>query len=134
MFDSFSLEILHDTIRIYSFLPTFKKDIIGYVLPLLYEDSFFNITQCYDEISLFISKDIGMKIEGFPFITSTNEDFRVIKLYHDQHKINDTGIVSEISNYFSSLNIPILYVNSFNNNFVIVHSKDIDKLKDFIEY
>ncbi len=55
MLDNFYLELLDDTVYLYSFDISYKKSILGALLPILLDDKFFSMTQSEKEFSLFVS-------------------------------------------------------------------------------
>lgn len=133
--NGYSFEILEETpIGLYQVHPRFKFQVIGYILPLLYEDSFFNMTQSGDEFSIMISSKVGSALQHLPFVVTIDKFYIPIKIYHHYHQIEDDGIVEYISTLFSRAHIPILYINSFNNNFVLVPIEDLDKVKTIINF
>ena len=54
---------------------------------------------------------------------SIYSEILVIKVNHYCHQINDVGVVREISDFFNTINIPIIYINSFNNNYILIDSE-----------
>ncbi len=133
MIENYNFEILEDTIKIYFCNVSFKNDIMGYLIPILYNSNFFNVSQDNTELSLFVSSKVDLSL--LSFLNCDNEEYNIIKINQNYHQINDVGVVSEISKFFSSINIPILYVNSFNNNYILIPRKHIDKIENhFIHY
>ncbi len=126
----YNIEILDQPIKIYYFNPKNKKELLGHIIPILYEDSFFNITQSNDEISLFVSSNINLSC--VPELVSDNKEYNVIKINYSYHQIDDIGVVHEISKIFNSLKIPILYINSFNNNFILIPKNNIIEIEKYI--
>jgi hypothetical protein len=105
---------LDNSINLYHFNICHKKDILLIILQFLLpnKDIFFSLTINDDEISIICDSFIdGIK------------NYRCIKISDDYDNINYVGIVKKISTLLTEINIPILYINSFNNNFIIVETK-----------
>lgn len=86
---------------------------------------FVSLTLNNDEISLFVDD------KHVPDITSVNytieKGYKVIRVYDYNDGIENIGVVSKLSSLLSSNNIPILYVNSYNNNYILVKDNYLDK-------
>lgn len=119
----YHFEIIKDTVKLYYSNIIFKKEIIGHIIPLLYTDSFFNISHDGDELSLFIPSTFD--VSNIKCLYSQASEFSVIKVNQDSHQINDVGVVREISDFFNTLNIPIIYINSFNNNYILIDTENL---------
>ena len=119
----YHFEIIKDKVKLYYSNVIFKKEIIGHIIPLLYTDSFFNISHDGDELSLFIPSTFD--VSNVKCLYSQDSEFSVIKVNQDSHQINDVGVVREISDFFNTLNIPIIYINSFNNNYILIDTVDL---------
>lgn len=92
----------------------------------LHDDLFFSYTCSDDEVSLFIDSKCEIKNINY----SVMQGYRIIKMYDTVDNIDQIGIVSKISTIMKEANIPILYVNSFNENYILVEEKDLGKAKD----
>ena len=101
------------------------KCILGFLIDLNV-NSFFSLTNCRDEFSFFVPKHIATTLRN-QFGSNINvepEEYTCLKIFYTDEVdgVSDTGVVRTISDLFSINNIPILYVNSFNNNFVLIPS------------
>jgi len=141
MLDNFYLELLDDTVYLYSFDISYKKSILASLLPILLNDKFFSMTQSEKEFSLFISSkltDVISELNNYSdFLIRINrviDEYSVLRIYQDTHNINEHGIVFRLSKIFYEKNIPILYVNSYSNNYVLIPSTAIKELDEWIEY
>ena len=137
MLEHFYLELLNDKVYLYSFDITYKNSILSSLLPVLLNDTFFSITQSENEFSLFLSTkstDIINELNNYGFINHINDEYSVLRIYQDTHNINEHGIVYRLSKIFYEKNIPILYVNSYNNNYIIIPTSAIKELDEWIEY
>jgi hypothetical protein len=137
MIDNFYLELLHDKVYLYSFDINYKKNILSSLLPVLLNDTFFSMTQSENEFSLFLSSksvEIIKELNNYGFINHINEEYSVLRIYQDTHNINEHGIVYKLSKLFFEKGVPILYVNSYSNNYVLIPSTSIKELDEWIEY
>jgi hypothetical protein len=130
LLENYNIEILEQPIKIYYFSPKNKKELLGHIIPILYDDTFFNICQSNEEFSLFISSNIDLS--NINNLVADHQEYNVIQINYSYHQINDVGVVHEISKIFNSLNIPILYINSFNNNFILIPKNNIIEIEKYI--
>jgi hypothetical protein len=109
--------------------------------------SFFSLTICEDEISIFLDqnivnnfitknkKEIDCDIKFYQEPIAVDRDYRAIRVFDSMDGVSHIGIVSKISTLLSKSDIPILYVNSYNNNYVLVPDKHLEKAKKcLLEY
>lgn len=132
--DDLNLELMDTKVRCLRFSPrtTFKKTILGFILPSLYSTNFFSMTQDENEFSIIVDEETANTLETITscsFVCFSKETFYVLKIYDETEKINETGIVANISNIFMQHNIPILFINSFSQNFVLIPENKIDLCK-----
>jgi hypothetical protein len=85
------------------------------------KDIFFSLTINDIEISIICDSFIEEYIKDIDYIVLKN--YKCIKISDDYDNINYVGIVKKISTLLTEIDIPILYINSFNNNFIIVETK-----------
>ena len=135
MIPNFYLELLPEPVYLFSVPMEYKTNLIGYILPILMDNTkFFNISNQDNEFSLFLSKSKESEIiRNLPYVHRIDDEFSVLRIYQDTHAINEHGVVYNLSKHFFEKSIPILYVNSFSNNYILVPSKHIDELQDWIE-
>ena len=105
-----------------------KKAMLGYLLPILLADDFFSITQSSDELSLMVSVRCRGEIAKLYGCQSMPETYQALRVYQNDHGINELGVVSKLAKFFSDAEVSILYVNSFNNNFILVPTSEIGRL------
>ena len=55
--------------------------------------------------------------------------YHVINIYEDVPGIDHVGIVHRLTGYFTSQHIPLLYVNTFAYNLILVSDEYIDKAR-----
>jgi hypothetical protein len=50
----------------------------------------------------------------------------VIQIHENSSGMDHVGIINRISGILTKNNIPILYINTFNNNYILVKEQDFD--------
>jgi hypothetical protein len=116
---NYNLEILNSIIALvyipknlfHQYLVYLLKDVI-----LDEEGIFYSLTVNEDEISLFIDQE-KIKIKEGMII---DPNYKIIRIYDNSDGLGNVGIVSKLSSLMSKNNIPILYVNSYNNNYILI--------------
>ena len=97
----------------------------------------FHLIISPDEISIFYNMDIQKYLDvEIPFHTYT-ESYRCMELHClyipvEEHGIDHIGIVSTITGVLSKHNISILYVNSYNHNFVLVREDQYERSRNIL--
>jgi hypothetical protein len=107
-------------------------DLISSLFHSQSNNKFVSFTQTNDEISLFIDKDSITENLRNQKLNIDDDIYKVIEIHEFETGINHIGIVNKISSVFSKNNIPILYVNSFNKNFILVKKEDYDKVVEIV--
>ena len=127
---------LPDLVALVHIPKTMKNEFALKILKLLFfseNNSFMSYTESTNEISIFINQnliaDIDFQSHGVP----CEHNYRVFQIYENVHKINQSGIVQNISTLLASQDIPILYVNSYNNNFILVHKDNFEKAQQLFK-
>ena len=126
--NDFNLDVLDDVICLYTLHPRQKQAVLGYLLPILLSDDFFRITQSTDEVSLMVSNKYQHEMSRLCNLSSMPDSYQALRVYQTSHGINELGVVSKLAKFFSDSGISILYVNSFNNNFILVPTSDMSRL------
>ena len=126
--NDFNLDVLDDVICLYTLHPRQKQAVLGYLLPILLSDDFFSITQSTDEVSLMVSNKYQHEMSRLCNLSSMPDSYQALRVYQTSHGINELGVVSKLAKFFSDSGISILYVNSFNNNFILVPTSDMSRL------
>ena len=135
LFDDYSLELLNDTIFLYQVHIQFKNRVLGVILPLLWQDDFFSITQSNQEFSFFLSSKHDHTISSqLNIVQKMEQEYKVLKLYQVNHQIDELGVVAQFASTFQKMDIPILYINSFASNFILIPIDEIPKLDGMIEF
>ena len=133
-FSDYFLELLDDKIKLYRFHPELFGEILGYILPLLTSTKeFFSITKDNKEYSLFIPANIGAKLEHLSFVCLSSDVYCVLKLFTEDHQINESGVVNKITQLFASHDVPILFINSYSQNFVLFPERELQYVCSFLK-
>ena len=85
-----------------------------------------------DEITVY--KYVGEDDELFErhAISSDKQSYNIINIYEDSPGITHVGIVYYISRLFSKSDIPLLYVNTFSFNLILISDEYIEKAKEIL--
>jgi hypothetical protein len=126
-------EILSNNINLYSFHLDDKKNILLTLLELtlLEKNIFMSYTNNDTELSIFCDQILDKYIDKNIYYTVL-KNYRCIRIYDTTDNINNIGIVSKISTLLKENNIPILYINSFNNNYILFEHHYINKIINII--
>jgi hypothetical protein len=101
--------------------PVDKESIMHHIIQIMFYSGnmFYSITESEKELSVFVDQRY---IDNNILSSFTiKKDYRIIQINEVNDGIDHIGIVNNLSNIFTLNNIPILYINSFNNNFVLIH-------------
>lgn len=136
LMNNFTLEALNLEVKLI-YINTLKfNDFFQNLLKIQLENKkFLSITYSQDEISIIIDKNVYERIFSEEKNENYNVDpktYNVIQIYEDCSGINHIGIVQKISSIFSENEIPILYINTFNNNFIIIDTESVIKIKNLL--
>jgi hypothetical protein len=61
-----------------------------------------------------------------------SQKYYMIHVINTDEFVNDSGLVSKISNIFSENDISILYITSLQSNYIFVEEKDIEKTEKIL--
>ena len=85
---------------------------------------FITYTKTESEFSIILDEQCiltNFSVEELSIINIDQSTYLVLQIFEDnENGINHVGIVSRLSKIFSDNNIPILYINSYNNNYILV--------------
>ena len=94
---------------------------------------FISYTVSENEISLFIDEELIndhlMIINNTIGIYQDTRKYSILQIYENCSGISHIGIVAKISKLFSKNKIPIIYINTYNNNFILIHEDNFAKTK-----
>lgn len=110
-----TLIVLKDTYAICRFKP--NTDISRWIK----NSEFYSVTQSEDELSVVCRQStlVGDML-------GHNKDWRVLKI-SGPLDFSLTGIISDISGILKNNNIPILTISSYDTDYILVKSKDLNK-------
>jgi len=110
-----TLIVLKDTYTICKFKP--NTDISRWIK----NSEFYSVTESEDELSVVCRQSsLAGDMLGF------NKDWRVLKI-SGPLDFSLTGIISDISGILKKKNIPILTISSYDTDYILVKSKDLNK-------
>ena len=99
------------------------------------KDLFVSYTISEDEISLFLDErlltNLTDSMKNMIHIDKTK--YKVIQIHECSSGISHIGIVHKISCILSKRDIPILYINTYNNNFVLVKEDNLVKVIELLK-
>jgi hypothetical protein len=99
-----------------------------------HSSSFISFTENDDETSLFIDeKSLKYLPDNISLNLSRKDNFRLIQIRENDHGIDHIGIVSKIATLFTNNAISILYINSYNNNFILLEQCDYDRAIELLK-
>ena len=126
-------EILSNNINLYSFHLEDKKNILFTLFLLSFNEKniFISFTNHDSELSIICDNVIEKYLDKHINYTVL-KNYKCIRIYDTADNINNIGIVSKISTLLKDNNIPILYINSFNNNFILFEDQLLEKIISII--
>jgi hypothetical protein len=85
-----------------------------------------------DEITVY--KYVGKDDDLFEkhAISTDHQEYNIINIYEDCPGITHVGIVYYISRLFYKSDIPLLYINTFSFNLILVSDEYIEKAKEIL--
>lgn len=112
-------------VRIFMVNKKDRKKVLELLLKLITSDgdTFYNINEGDDEVSIVADVSMDKYIKKLPCVYYP-DIYRVIQIHQGKSGIDHIGIVSEISSLFADINISILYINTYNNNFILIKEKE----------
>ena len=66
-------------------------------------------------------------------ITFDPREYTIFNIHEDIPGIDHVGIVNHISGIFSKENIPLLYLNTYSYNLILISSEHIEMAKKLLE-
>lgn len=90
------------------------------------QNRLLHISLSPDEVSIFYDKTLWSEEKHTAF-QIYGSFYRALQLHCFDNGINHVGIVSRISQVLSSQDISMLYINTYNHNFVLVQQEDYEK-------
>lgn len=120
----FSSTVLKDKVRIYRFT---NEQYYSHYREFITCNQIMCQTFLDDEITLF--KYVGKDDDLFQSLSDLYDprEYHVINLHEDMPGIDHIGIVHGISGHFVRNEIPLLYINTFSYNLILVSDEYIEK-------
>jgi hypothetical protein len=102
---------------------------------LFNNDLFVSYTVSDDEISIFLDERLleNLTDNMKDLMHIDDKRYKVIQIYEFSSGISHIGIVHKISCILSKKEIPILYINTYNNNFVLVEKENLDRVTTLLK-
>ena len=131
----FSVSIIPRNIKIYKC----SKHTYQFIKTVIKDDDIMCKTTVDDEVTLFVYiSELAIKnrhLDPGAFIhtileeqtTSDPRIYTIINIHEDIPGIDHIGIIAKISRLFSEKDIPILYVNTYSYNLILVSNEWKDK-------
>lgn len=100
---------------------------------------FFSLTSTDEELSLVTDKELLTdlikegKIDTALDYNTFKTSHRVLQFHEGMSGVSHTGVVEYLSRLFSEHSIPIIYINTFNNNFILIASSDFKKCNEILK-
>jgi hypothetical protein len=128
-------EILPNHINLYSFNIEDKKNILFtlFQLSLSEKNIFLSFTNYESELSIICDNILEKYIDPHIHYIVLKK-YNCIRIYDTHDNVNNIGIVSKISTILKENNIPILYINSFNNNFILFEEQYLENITKIITF
>jgi hypothetical protein len=129
-FNKFSIEILEEKVKLYKCSRDEYKTILS-KYKLYNIDDILCHTQLKDEITLYhiVNNQEENKTNNnilSKLCISDQRIYNVINIYEDIPGIDHVGIIHNISKLFLEKNIPILYINTFGHNIILVSEENMN--------
>lgn len=139
----FSISLLPNEVVIMNITKNSRYKLLQPILELTLlrkeKNHFYSITSTDNELSIITDKSIFDEVvindtmELYYDFISMTKTYRIMQFYEGVSGISHTGIVERISKMFNKVNVPIIYINTYNNNFILVDKNDLEKCKHIIE-
>lgn len=126
----FSSTILKKKIKIYRF--TYDQYYSHFRQFIMSADDIMTQTFLEDEVTLF--KYVGRDDDVFKSISDVYDprEYTVINIHEDVPGIDHIGIVHHITRYFYQYEIPLLYINTFSYNLILISDEYIEKVMNIL--
>lgn len=123
-YQTFSSSVYPTRVRIYRFT---REQYYQHFREFIRSDQIMAQTFLDDEVTVF--KFTGTDDDVFQGICETYDprEYHVINIHEDMPGIDHIGIVHQISGYFVQAMIPLLYINTFAYNLILVSDEHIER-------
>jgi len=124
--DQFTITLLPNRVSIYTLEST--KTSAFQLIKTLFSGGTYFISLTISECEISIITDAPMD----DWLMKDPSKFRIFEFHEGASGIDHCGIVQTLSKLFSSNGVEILYVNTFNKNFIVVKEDNIEICKKLI--
>lgn len=135
--NKFSVKILRDKIKLYKSNRDEYKNIIE-KYSLYEQDDILCKTILEDEVTLYyyIKKEDEQNKYSHYILSKIclcdTREYTVVNIYEDLPGIDHVGIIYNISRLLLEKNIPILYINTFGHNLVLISEEYINNATEIL--
>jgi hypothetical protein len=110
-----------------------NSDIILKIIKIVMDNNreiFFTMTRSADETTIIVDEDLDCFNEGYLY----KEDYIGYILLNTNSFMEESGLLKKISAYFEQYQIPILYITTVNNNYLIIPKEYEEKMDAVSKY
>lgn len=109
-----------------------SADILNIIKIILHTDQnkLFSITRSYDEITIIMDKSLDCFTDNYIY----KESYIGYVLLDTGSFMEESGLLKKISTHFAQFEIPILYITTVNNNYLLIPKKYEEKTDQLIRY
>jgi len=108
------------------------NDTLNIIKVMLNEDQnkLFSITRSHDEFTIIMDKSLDCFTDNYFY----REIYIGYVLLDTGSFMEESGLLKKISTHFAQFEIPILYITTVNNNYLLVPKKYEEKTDQLIRY
>lgn len=94
------------------------------------QNKLFSITRSHDEITIIMDKELDCFTDNYIY----KEIYVGYVLLDTGSFMEESGLLKKISTHFSQFEIPILYITTVNNNYLLIPKKYEEKTDQLLKY
>lgn len=133
--NKFTVKILKDRLKIYKSSREEYNIIIKYKLLNIHD--LLCQTFLEDEVTLYHFLKDDNNLESHYVLSkmcqSDNRVYYIVDIYEDIPGIDHIGIINYISTFFVKKNIPILYINTYGHNLILISDEHIKNALEILK-
>lgn len=135
MNDGFEIVKMDYKVKIACIPEKLERNILLEIFKLFLDNRtrFISYTKSCEEVSIILD-DYSMDISDLGNIDTINIEptiYKVLQIFECSSGIDHVGIVASLSKFFSGNHIPILYLNTYNNNYIL-YPESLEKTVDSV--
>lgn len=126
----FSIDIGKKRVKLYKCSQNEYQNIVKHNIIQPLHQNLLCQTFYEDEITLYVYVDDDNKFDHFilsKMCVTDEREYHLVTIYEDVPGIDHVGIIYHISSYFLKESIPILYINTYGNNLVLISDEMMEK-------